>query len=287
VADITKDQYQRLAPLEPGYYPSWSSDGRYLAWFHPDSSIRVWDRDSQSIVQYDSDYYPDFHYERGEGLAWSPDNTSIFLQGPGFRLDLLTASFNYEIPIEDGLEQCCFTYSPSGDYIALISNGALLVYSQSGERIIFRNIAVHPLAWSPDGNILAWGPGGYFENVLALTFLPNGDTQYIHISDESSLDQLTWSPDSRSITAIGYNTIHRILLEIDQEPFQAVLREDTTFKVPNIFTYSSLSLDPHSRYIAYDGDDNWVALIDNNGIHLSIKDLLPNIKNPPNWDSNK
>ncbi|MEA1977674.1 MAG: hypothetical protein U9N80_07210 [Chloroflexota bacterium] len=269
--------------MQLGLFPSWSPDGRLLAWYSPPYSLRVWNEQLGVITDYTSplDYIDFSSSGRGDGLSWSPNGSTIFLQGPGLTLDLSSGAYDYRLPVEDGLDQCCFTWSPYGRYLAFLSHDRLLVYE--GNTRVFKSdtAASAPMSWSQNGESLAWSKGSWFENDLALTHIPTSTTRVFDTSQEASLRYPTWSLEGESIAAIGYHTIHVLSLGLADVTSPGEILSDTIYTTPDINMWSGLTFSPDGQSIAYDSDEGSIVFINRSGSRHILRDLLPSISRKP------
>lgn len=283
VADFSQDEYIRLSPMQTGVFPSWSPDGRYLAWYSPPNSLRVWDKELEVVTDYESPLeYIDFSSSgRGDGLAWTSDSLNILLQGPGLKLNLLSGEYEIRLPVEDGVYQCCFTWSPNGRYLAFISHERLLVYEADTPVFLSDTNVAAPMTWSNNGEILAWSKGSWLENELAITIFPTTTTRILDTSREVSFRYPTWGFGSESIAVRGDHTIYVLSLDLSGANPPGGILIDTIHTTPDISLWSSLSMSPDGQSIAYDSEEGSIVFVFSSGTRHALRDLLPSISGKP------
>ncbi len=170
--------------------------------------------DNNGTIQYMS---PDLRYTATSTvspLQFNPVHNMYGIFAAGAQASFLTVfstdnnmylwNVNYGIP----KYICCFTWSSTGDYIAVGINkfynssyGVIDIYSSTGEFILSINITsqVYSLEWSKDDSMLAIGTPN---NVLVYNFSANSIQQIISFMYPVTLD---WSLNNTYILTGGYS----------------------------------------------------------------------------------
>jgi len=167
-----------------GYAPSWSPDGRQLAYFDPAAGVRVVELDTGA-----SQLFPN---QLGEIGTWSPDSQALAL------VDLLFAGedyFSYLIraDLTDGVTQILT------DEQNQISEGSP-VWAPTGEWIAFGRKALADGTPTQGQQLWLMGPDG-------------SDTHALVTDAHAHLGSVAWSPDGNAIAYLRFP-----LMQADARP---------------------------------------------------------------------
>ncbi|MEW9554055.1 AAA family ATPase [Nonomuraea sp. NPDC050783] len=213
---------------------AWSPDGRYLAtsshdwWMAEDSQLLVWDvdtgRPAATMARIDPHSGP---------IAWSPDGSKIAASDGADTMRIWAAhtgdiALSIECPRQ---HTTALAWSPAGGLLAVgTEDGQVRLWdTQTGDlthSCLGHESAVQLLAWSSTGTFLASAA----DNTVRLWSPVTGKALAVLDATDSSLLDLTWSPDERQLTLIaGDNTIRTWTLPDDAEP---LMDEVSGFPLP-------------------------------------------------------
>ncbi len=218
--------------LAPGALPSWSPDGKRLAYDAPDTATRG---GGVSVLDLASGRSTALGRPGLTGPIWSPDGTHI--------AGVETPAPSYEprlvVMRSDGSDQRVlapsanfFAWSPDGKRIAFASGIApqkLQVVALDGtlDTILVRDFVSYVL-WSPDGRSIAFRDGPRVD-VVSLA------DQSVRMIAGFGYLPLAWSPDSNSLALLHEQAPgdQIVIAAADGPPLRQITHEDPTSHITN------------------------------------------------------
>ncbi len=192
-----------------GVAPSWSPDGRLIAYQSPDYDIYMMNNDGTHRRALTSDLY------RDEQPAWSPDGERIaYVSERGGAQELWIISLDggaaSKLTSGQGWKHSP-SWSPDARSIAYVvspeKNGQgdiwIIDVANGRESQLTRDGNARSPAWHPNGKEIAYlrlRPGGYD---IILSNVDNGAERLL-VSDSHWKGQLSWSPDGKSLAFASY-----------------------------------------------------------------------------------
>jgi len=260
---------ERLTDSRRTYAPSWSSDGRYLAWIYSREKIIIWDSVRDTYEHYPSGKELAYDDMAGDHLLWINNDTEISLQGRGILLDIEKGEYQY-LPEEfNGKRIGSYSLSPNREF-SLITYDAR---EDNDSRVPLWKLQVFkddisiskPLttipsyeipAWSPDGNYVAWvgddNSGTLDSVVLMITNCLTGDTTRILIPELRDISDLTWSNDANRIVFISFfDKLHILDLDINSHTYEIKVIKHHIQEIPDKHLNSPISLSPSGDKASY------------------------------------
>src|SRR5262249_2331098 len=215
ISDLSGHE-RRLLAADAGWPPSWSPDGRQVAFDrccgdHPG----IWVADiggGERRLATDS-------ASHGHPL-WSPDGRWIAFIGHGTSVGAVGTDGGWALMVVSAhggnprQVVCCVAdaqpaWSPNGKHLAFLSFGetpALYITDLSGRVRLIDGAASGPPAWSPNGKWLALARGGSDSSAATVgTWIerPNGHARRrlsrMQPTDDNVGEPPAWSPDSRAL----------------------------------------------------------------------------------------
>lgn len=187
-----------------GHQPSWSPNGRELAYRSNNNNIYVSDRNGEHVRALTK-------VRRGAGTspAWSPDGRTIAFGGQAGGIELVPAAGGPARALSRFGESP--SWAPSGRELVFVgeSRGALYTVRANGgggQRLIDLPGAIYSPHWSPDGRKIAF----YWSTSVGASFyLIRSDGTHLRrvttaaLPGISGLIDAAWSPDSRYLAVIA------------------------------------------------------------------------------------
>ena len=247
----------RRLTTDGGSEPSWSPDGRHIA-FADGGEIYVMGSDGSNPRRLTTD--------GGSEPSWSPDGRHIaFADGGEIYVMGSDGSNPRRLTTDGGSEP---SWSPDGRHIAFVSNDGIYVMGSDGSNprhLTNDSARARFPSWSPDGRHIAFVDMSYDGN----------DGIYVMDSDGTNPRRLTygaawrgifdhylsWSPDGRHIAFVSnrHATGNKISTEIYVMDLEAASGEDWFAGAIRRLTYNaardgSPSWSPDGRHIAFASD---------------------------------
>ena len=199
-----------------GQWPAWSTDGFWIAFFHPPQQVRGWITGPSRLIVADaagehfwSPGWPRIDGEGGRGdrfAAWAPDGSIYFLRS---RLgDVFSGGIagGFLTRVTTGGGHTAFALSPDGSQFAIYDgeHDHLVLLPASGEGtpvVLVDDMSQYVLSmsvrltWSPDGKAIAFAAS----SDKTRTPYPRGSALYIVNADGSGLSVVpdtgkVWDP---------------------------------------------------------------------------------------------
>jgi WD40 repeat protein len=184
---------------------AWNSDGSRLAstgWY--DESLRIWDtRTNQIIMIVDTGLILN-------SVAWSPDTTQLATSTEDGRIVIWdSATGQVRAQFASGSGRHSVDWHPDGTRIVATSGdeqdtpvisdaGSGHQLSRLGEQISMGRLFV--TTWSPNGNYLASGGN---DKQIRIWDAITGNLILTYKGHDSTVSDITWSPDSSKIASAG------------------------------------------------------------------------------------
>jgi Tol biopolymer transport system component len=261
------NQITRLTTERGMSPPAWSPDGTMLAWFNG-VGITLWNMSTNQFQYFNAGRQS---HELDRPLEWSQDGRKIFMQGDGAVFDVKQKVFLDPLPISSDPDNCCFTWSPDGRYVAYKrvflkdSSGyhRQVVIMQNEQTFFTSDLEIgldDPLRWSPDSSLLAWAATIDSKTVasqhkLALTDAAGQNTRYVTFGRGIfGISTIAWSPSGNQIAVRFWDELQIVNLSsiVSSGTDVTIQKENLTLQgsSPN-----GLSWSPDEQYIAY--ETNW------------------------------
>jgi len=186
-------------------FPSWSSDGNYLAYTSyvrnkPDIVIREVNGGKERVIEREGiNLAPAWHpakYMLAATLSFSGNQEIYLLTGEGKIIKRITNNWASDLSP---------TWAPEGDKIAYVSNrsGSPQIYIQemdSGrvERVTFEGSYNTQPSWSPSGDRIAYTAMGGGQNNICVIDLERRETVQL-TRDAGNNESPSWAPDGSLI----------------------------------------------------------------------------------------
>jgi len=270
IKDIPNKKSERLTVSRYNYSPSWSSDGRYLAWIYSYEQIVVWDSVYKTFDNFPAGKLLEYDDMAGDHLLWIKNDSKISLQGRGVMLDLDTREYTFLPEEHEGKRVGIYSISPNGINTLLTYNvrdedderGPLWrLIIINGTRIITTPVTIIPRheypAWNRDGNHVVWvgekNPEDPDTVFLMITNCLTGKTKQVSIPDIRAIRDLAWSSDGNRIVFVSsYNDeLHVLDIKIESASNDISIIGNNIVNIPEKHSNSPLSLSPNGDRVTY------------------------------------
>jgi Tol biopolymer transport system component len=287
IADQNGKQFQRLTTGGNFSAPSWSPDGKLLAWAHEGNtaweSISIWSSQEQTAET----FFLTEKIDWLDDLTWSKDGRQLYLDATGAIFDIASEKLSL-LPEQkvEGEELFGFVRSFDGEYLALdryldFLYGHPDLIITNGNQPVFVGSEFsrgNSYAWSPRENILAWtgdvipkseqNPEKDYDTVLFLTHAPTGQT-IKYETDYSSLDcciDVAWSPDGMSLALLAPYYLEILEFLKTDSGFPLSIANHSRLNLNDF--YDGLSWSPDRKHLLvesnYDNYQIWILNIQDN-----------------------
>jgi hypothetical protein len=272
IYDITGNNNQRITYEQFMYYPSWSPDGKKLAWMNEYKNIIVWELRTHNWVKYhSSEYLFGSFFEDWDFLEWANDGINIYLQGSGVTLNTHTGEFTFSSERDRNIPSCCYSISPNGKYLAVIEKYSeirndyrLRIYEN--HELIFESIeyALHnKTAWSSDSTMIAWvstsiinisTPQSHYhsESLLVTDIISKKTIKIkINLNKYDYISNPSWTKGDERLSFASYNKIYWVDIEINGEPFNITTLDIGIIKDNYVWNRDPLSWSLNGELVVY------------------------------------
>jgi WD40 repeat protein/transcriptional regulator with XRE-family HTH domain len=200
---------------------AFSPDNQHLFSSSADGTLRVWDTLTGRCVRVVQSYATPIF-----AVDWSPDSKRLVSGGMKTGITIWDIS-------DDSPPQIVSDYTTIMCSLGWSLDGRFIATSEGDHAVRLRDPAAwnpletlqppdengqifYNLAWSPDGQRLAWGT---FSDAIIVFDLQTRDYHFISRNFPTRLRHVEWSPDGRYLVGCGYNSI---LYVWDSKTFQLV-----------------------------------------------------------------
>jgi WD40 repeat protein len=214
----------------PVYAGGWLPDGRLVTAGRQGHPLAVWDTDGEALLSLGSAVAPPrspqvFARQRviasspdGKVLAWAEGEWSTPPPGqaPARSIRLWDATTGTELPSlpgHGGQPVRALAWCPRGTLLASVGGGTVKVWdTATRQEVASRPAQGGSVAWSPDGDRLAFTPGGHTAAGQRLTIWDVRTKQETGTLFDPRIDvqALAWSPDGGRLASAGQESTVRI-----------------------------------------------------------------------------
>jgi hypothetical protein len=265
VANNDGTNIRTLTPERRMFYPSWSPNGRYLAWANDTKNIMIWDSTANQIETYSSnEILHDYIFFPWETLSWSLDGKSIFLQDMGFELDSETGFFQKHDLMENDRHVSSAIWSSDKKYLATVENsipvkiGSDRLRIYQNKKLLFESEDspdTSSLSWSHDATTIAWVSFDWYTSeawTLHLTYAPTGETISVQLPKDILIVQRpAWSNDDTKIVFGSIGKIYWAELQTSLSPFSIKVQNIESVDVDDFWQDYPIVWLPTDQSVSY------------------------------------
>jgi eukaryotic-like serine/threonine-protein kinase len=184
--------------LNLGNLVALSSDNRTVATNHEDGSVRLWNRETGSLIR-----TLRAHEEHIEGIRFSPNSSLLITAGWDGTCkvwDVATGEVMHVIDVPPHCEDAVF--APDGTTFAISTENVAMIYdAESGRRLHLlqgHENTAECLVYSPDGRWLATGS---HDRTIRVWDTTTGQLEHVIPAQQHKIYAIAFSPDGKTIVS--------------------------------------------------------------------------------------
>jgi WD40 repeat protein len=178
---------------------AFSSDGHAISSGSSDETVRIWEVSGGREFR---------RIDANEGgvtaLAYSPGSRLLAAGGRDSKIRIFDPSSGAQVDCLEGHTDTIVSvlFSPDGKLLASVGDNAIRIWDLEKKAVV-RQVGVGgdpgPLAWSPDGKVLACGAGDHVIRTFDAMTMKEGHK----LDGQKQLLGLSFAPDSKTLAAVG------------------------------------------------------------------------------------